>query len=192
MKLLAKGSIWKTWTVFFLLIYVCLSVADLSAAGGTRLLRQPSFNSSHIVFTYGGDVWLATLAKNQVRRLTSTPAVESDPCLSPDGRLVAFTSNRDGVNAVYTVPIEGGMPSRLTWYPASSEARGWTPDGKRVLYASTRASAPTSFNRLWTVSREGGPSTMVTRQMGFNGSYSPDGERLVIEPVSRWDVEWRA
>lgn len=160
-------------------------------AQGTRLLRQPTISDSHIVFAHGGDLWIAGIDGQAVRRLTSTPAVESDPHLSPDGKLVAFTSNRSGVGSVHVLPIEGGTPTQLTWYPANSKVRGWTPDGGRILYATSRETAPTGFDRLWTVSKEGGPSQLVTRQWGTNGCFSSDGSKLVIDQIARWDVEWR-
>ncbi len=117
--------------------------APLSAPAQTRLLRQPTLSATHVAFVHGGDLWIADRAGGTARRLTSTPAVESDPHFSPDGRWIAFSSNRSGNQDVYVVSAAGGEPRRLTWYPAPSEARGWTPDGKRVLYASTRETAPT-------------------------------------------------
>ena len=160
-------------------------------AGETLMLHQPTFNRQHLVFAYGGDLWRSDLQGRNVYRLTSTPAVEKDPHLSPDGHLLAFTSNRCGVDTVYVMPVEGGDPLRLTWYPAPSRARGWTPDGKRVLYASSRATAPTRFDRLWTVSPEGGPSALLSAQWGTDASFSPDGRALAVDRVARWDVEWR-
>lgn len=178
---------------YFYFLGGCLLVCSFQAAAQeTRLLRQPTISDQYIAFSYGGDIWRADLDGRQVRRITSTPAVESDPHFSPDGNWLAFTSNRSGSDAVYMVSKEGGMPKRLTWNPAPAEVRGWTLDGKRVLYASTRESAPVSFNRLWTVSVDGGPSTKVSEQWGFDGSYSPDGKRIAIDKMSRWDVEWRA
>ncbi|MCK5145920.1 PD40 domain-containing protein [bacterium] len=176
----------KSISILYILLFVSSAFSQ-----GTRLLRQPSISSSHIVFAYGADLWISNLETREVQRLTSTPAVESDPHFSPDGNLIAFTSNRSGVKAVYTIPIEGGTPTRLTWFPVSSRARGWTPDGKRVLYASTRETAPTAFDRLWTVSVSGGPSTLVTSQWGTNGAYGPRGDNIVIDRISRWDKEWR-
>ena len=128
----------------------------------------------------------------EARRITSTPAVESDPHLSPDGRWIAFTSNRSGTPAVYVVSVQGGQPERLTWYPAQTAVRGWTPDGSRVLYSSTRGTAPTGYERLWTVSREGGPSTLLPAPWGHRGSFSRDGRRIVVDRMSRWDEEWRS
>jgi tricorn protease len=175
-----------------LALSILLAGAPAASAQGTRLLRQPTLSATHVAFAYGGDLWIADRAGGTARRLTSTPAVESDPHFSPDGVRIAFTSNRSGVPQVYVVPVEGGEPARLTWYPSASEARGWTPDGRRVLYASSRETAPAGYDRLWTVSVEGGPSAMLPAPWGYDGSYSADGRRIVVDRVSRWDWEWRS
>ena len=169
----------------------CLLMAISAFAQGTRLLRQPALSSTHVTFTYGGDVWVTDLKELKTLRLTSTPAVESNPYFSPDGKWIAFSSNRSGNHAVYIVPIEGGTPKRLTWHPSGSLVRGWSADGKQVLYATSRNSAPTGYDRLWTVSVDGGPSSMLTKQWGADGSFSPDGKQIVIDRMDRWDVEWR-
>ena len=158
----------------------------------TRLLRQPSISQTQIAFVYGGDIWVSDLQSGQAYRITSTGAVESNPHFSPDGKTIAFSSNRSGVTAVYTVPAGGGTPTRLTWYPASATVCGWTPDGERILYSTSRETAPAGYGRLWTVSAGGGPSELLTHQWGASGSYSPDGKKIVIDRVSRWDSEWRA
>ena len=178
--------------LFRTLLSVCLMFFAAAAfSQGTRLLRQPAISSTHIAFTYGGDIWISDLDTQKTLRITSTPAVESNPQFSPDGRLIAFNSNRSGTQAVYIVPIEGGSPKRLTWHPSSATVCGWSADGKRVLYATSRDNSPSGFACLWTVSPEGGPSTLLTKQWAANGSYSPDGKQIVIDRVSRWDVEWR-
>jgi tricorn protease len=166
--------------------------SQLLTAQGTRLLRQPDMSDDAVVFVYGSDVWTADKNGENVRRITSTPAIESNPHFSPDGSMIAFTSNRGGSNAVYVVEAKGGIPTRLTWHPSSATVRGWTNDGKSVLFASTRETAPVSYNRLWTVPVEGGPAELVSHQWGFDGSYSGNGKRLALDKMSRWDVEWRA
>ncbi|TJY32838.1 S41 family peptidase [Pontimicrobium aquaticum] len=161
-------------------------------AQGTRLLRQPDINDSQITFTYGSDVWIANINGSNVKRLTSTSAVEQHPYFSPDGKWIAFTSNRFGTNAVYVVSVEGGDATRLTWHPSGAQVRGWTSDGKHILYASSRDTAPSGFDRLWTVPVNGGPSTLITKQWSTSGSYSKDGKLMIIDRMSRWDEEWRA
>jgi tricorn protease len=174
------------------LLAVCFLLSVTSAfSQGTRLLRQPDLNSTHIAFAYGGDIWVSDLDNQKVLRLTSTPAVESNPQFSPDGKWIAFNSNRSGSQAVYIVPVEGGSPKRLTWHPGSASVCGWSPDGRLVLYSTSRDNAPGGFARLWTVSVEGGPSTVLTDQWAADGSFSPDGKQIVIDRIQRWDVEWR-
>lgn len=160
-------------------------------AQGTRLLRQPTLSDQHVAFAHGGDLWVVNRSGGEARRLTSTPAVEQNPRFSPDGRWIAFTSDRFGVPSVFVVPLEGGEPTRLTWYPSASYALGWTPDGDRVLYASSRGTAPAGYQRLWSVDRDGGPSQLLPAPWGHDGSFSGDGARIVVDRVARWDTEWR-
>ncbi|GGG91363.1 tricorn protease [Polaribacter pacificus] len=173
-------------------VLVALFFATItSIAQETRLLRQPTISKTHVAFTYGSDIWATNLSTNKTVRITSTAAVESDPHFSPDGKWIAFTSNRTGSPAVYVVSANGGEAKRLTWHPSSSEARGWTNDGKSVLFASSRDTAPSAFNRLYTVSVNGGPATKLFEQWANAGSYSPNGNEMVIDKMRRWDVEWR-
>ena len=181
-----RTNIFKTIFLFLL-----LAIQGMVMAQGTRLLRQPSISATQVAFVHGGDIWIADKKGGEAKRITSTAAVEADPHFSPDGHWIAFTSNRSGVNNVYVVSAEGGIPTRLTWYPASSLARGWSPDGKKVIYASTRETAPSTYCRLWTVAVTGGPSTVLPAPWAFDGSYSSDGKKLVVDRVTRWDVEWR-
>src|SRR5579863_280674 len=167
---------------------VSLLYAFVTAAQGTRLLRQPSLSATQIAFEYGGDIWVVARSGGEATRITSTAATESDPHFSADGKWIAFTSDRSGSAQVYIVSAEGGIPRRLTWFPAGASARGWTPDGKRVLYSSGRETAPVGYWRLWSVAATGGPSMVLPAPMAFDGSYSPDGTKIVIDRVGRWDV----
>jgi len=163
-----------------------------SAAGQeTRLLRQPTVSATQVAFAYGGDLWVVSRTGGEARRLTSTPAVERDPFLSPDGSWLAFTSNRSGNPDLYVLPVEGGDPRRLTWHPGADEARGWSPDGREVLFASNRDAAPVPHFRLWSVPVAGGAAKLVPAPMAVRGSWAPDGRRLVYDRISRADVEWR-
>jgi tricorn protease len=174
---------------FCLLLTCCCLTAVFGQ--GTRLLREPAISATQVAFTYGGDIWISSKNGGESRRITSTPATEANPHFSPDGQWLTFSSDRSGMPQVYVVSAQGGTPTRLTWYPAASFPRGWTPDGKNVLYASGRENAPTTINRLWTVPATGGASTMLPAPWGFDGKISADGNKIVVDRVSRWDVEWR-
>lgn len=174
-----------------IILFLFLDI-KITNAQKTRLLRQPDINATHIVFTYANDIWVHTFDTNETKRITSTPAGESNPYLSPDGKWIAFTSNKSGSNAVYIVSILGGETTRLTWHPNGSDVRGWPNDGTSVLYASSRETAPRPYNRLWTVPVKGGAPTLISKQWGYDGSFSEDGQRMVVDKMSRWDGEWSA
>ena len=60
-------------------------VLTAQSATDTRLLREPTLSATHIAFSHGADLWVVPRDGGDARRLTSTPAVESDPQFSPDG-----------------------------------------------------------------------------------------------------------
>ena len=96
----------------------------------TRMLSQPAISDNHIAFIYAEDLWIAQSDGSNPRRLTIDEGVESNPVFSPDGKLIAFSAEYDGNTDVFTVPVTGGVPKRLTWHPGSDYARDFTPDGK--------------------------------------------------------------
>ncbi|WP_400080535.1 PDZ domain-containing protein [Winogradskyella sp. R77965] len=185
-------SQFKLNQLIFLFTVLFLLSGFLAFAQGTRLLRQPDISTTHITYTYGSDIWVSELNSSGAKRITSASAVESNPYFSPDGKWIAFSSNRAGSNNVYIVSKNGGEPKRLTWHPSSSTVRGWSNDGKHILFASDRDTAPRPYNRLYTVSIEGGAPKLLTKQWSHDGAYSPDGKQLIIDKMDRWDVEWRA
>ncbi len=184
-------AFWNHLTKHAALLFFIFGTALPGYAQSTRLLREPSISDTHVTFIYGADVWVTELATNNTKRITSTAAVESNPHLSPDGQTIAFSSNRSGNTCVYSVSINGGDPKRLTWHPSAANVRGWSPDGSKILYSTSRDSAPTGIGYLWTVGVNGGPSTKVTEQWGYDGAYAADGNKIVVDRVSRWESEFR-
>src|SRR5262249_27255265 len=109
--------------------------------------------------------------------------LETHPTFSPDGTQVAFTGEYDGNLDVYVVPAAGGEPRRLTYHPGADVAVGWTPDGKRVVFASQRGH-PVYYTPLFPVPVEGGFPTDLPLPMAEQASFSPDGTRLAYMPFS--------
>ena len=110
----------------------------------TLLLRGPAVSKDHVAFVYANDVWVCDIGGHNVRRLTGDRAVDNDTALafSPDGRALAFSARRDGNTDVYTVPVSGGVVTRLTWHPGEDLVRGWTPDAARLVHLFTRGEQP--------------------------------------------------
>ena len=90
------------------------------------------------------------------------------------------------------VPSEGGEPKRLTWHPGSDLVQGWTPDGKAVMFASSRATwAPSGAPRFWTVPASGGVEAPMALPRAYQGKISPDGSRIAYRMNNSWDDERR-
>jgi len=110
--------------------------------------------------------------------VTSHPAHDVGPVFSPDGRMLAFSSNRHGSYDVYVVPVQGGRPRRLTFDSATDMVCGWTPDGKHILFASSRSTSYPTRYELFKVPLEGGMARRITTATGKEGVFSPTGDRL--------------
>lgn len=169
----------------------------LAAAGWaeTRLLRFPDLHGERVVFTYGGDLWLAPVAGGSATRLTSHPGLELFARFSPDGKWIAFTGQIDGDEQVYIIPSTGGEPRQLTFYPArgplaprwgyDNQVYGWTPDGTSVLFRSHRDAWTLPLTRLYRVAMTGGPAEALPMPESGAGEYSPDGRQVVYSPRAR-------
>jgi tricorn protease len=161
-----------------------LFVADLALPSGPLLLQNPTLSKTQIAFAFGGDIWIVDRAGGDAQRLVTGTGVLSHPIFSPNGTMVAYTGNYDGNDDVYVVAAAGGEPHRLTYHPGSDVAVGWTPDGRSVLFRTTRSSY-SRFERLYTVPATGGFPAPLPLPMGVEGSYSPDGTHLAYVP--RWN-----
>lgn len=157
----------------------------------TRMLSQPAISQNQVAFIYAEDLWVANSDGSDPKRLTVDNGVESDPCFSPDGKLIAFSAQYDGNTDVFVVPSAGGIPKRLTWHPGTDLVRGFTPDGKRVLFASQRASFSGRYNQFFTVPLTGGFPEKLDIPNGWFASYSPDGKQLAYTPLSPSYLQWK-
>jgi dipeptidyl aminopeptidase/acylaminoacyl peptidase len=115
---------------------------------------------------YRTAIWLATLdGSEEPRQLTSGERNDGSPRWSPDGRWLAFVSNRDGEEKkakgqLYVLPAHGGEPRKLTDGKESVESVAWSPDSSRLAFArrvpdeayeeeDDRKRAPRRFTRVF-------------------------------------------
>jgi Tol biopolymer transport system component len=106
--------------------------------------------------------------------VTNLSGIEAQPALSPDGRSIAFISNRDGRWDLYVGLVAGGSLVRVTNDPNLEMRPRWSPDGGRLLYARLNDAG---IYDLWIVPALGG----TARRLLLNGAYpawSPDGRTI--------------
>ena len=165
-----------------LLIALCVLALDAAPpAAPVRLARHPDYHAGKVAFSYLGDIWLANEDGSGVLRITDNRAREIYPRFSPDGKWIAFSSNRYGNNDVFVVPSNGGAPRRLTFHTGNDEVVGWTRDSQSVIFRSARGDgAFPSVATLYQIGVEGGLEKSLPVDWGFSGNYSPDGKSLVF------------
>lgn len=147
------------------------SAAELPERG---YFRFPAIHGETIIFTAEGDLWRGTIRGGLAQRLTTHPASERNAAISPDGRTVAFTAEYEGPSEVYTMPVDGGVPTRATFEGGSAAVVGWTPEGK-VLYA-TRKHSTLPNDQLVAFDLKTGGRNVLPLAQASDGVFSPDGK----------------
>jgi tricorn protease len=164
------------------LLTLCASLGTHAEENtGTLLLRQPTLSREHLAFLYGGDIYVADRDGGHPVRLT-VHASASSPRFSPDGQWIAYSATYASNTDVYVIPASGGQPRRLTFHPARDEVSGWSPDGKRILFASPREVANNRSNQLYEIPLSGGFEHKIMQAVAWEASWSPDGTRLAYRP----------
>ena len=132
-------------TLFCVLLLCLISLIN---AFEPHFMTDPAISpdGSQICFVFMDDLWIVPFEGGTARRLTNTEAGENGPIFSPDGKLIAFNSNRDGYNKIYTIPVSGGLATMIG--NRSFELNDWYPDGKNLLAISFNSSDENSYFKI--------------------------------------------
>ena len=161
-----------------------------SAFAESHLMRYADASKDHVVFTYEGDLWLASIDGGMAHRITRSDGSEVFAKFSLDGSRLAFTANYDGGSDVYVMDVEGSTPQRLTYHPAQDLVLDWFPDGNSILFRSRRE-YPSRADMLYKISLNGGmPEKLPVDRAGL-ASLSPDAKMLAYNRGSREFRNWK-
>jgi len=183
-----KISILRHSIIFFLGALIFIPFHTSATDDGRLAMFYPAISpdGNSVAFGWVGDIWLADIETGNCRRITDHIANDYGPVWFPDGNQIAFGSNRDGNDDIYSVSISGGAPTRHTWYGTWDMPLDISPDGKTILFRSARRHYSID---LWEVDVDGGMPRPVTLDETNNraASYSNDGSKIT---ATRGSSSW--
>src|SRR5204862_1257423 len=119
--------------------------------------------------------------------VVATTREESRGAFSPDGRAIAFNSDRSGQMNLFVHSLEDGGTRAVTRGPGGDYQASWFPDGRRLAFFSSRSGAVD----VWTVDLATGELAQLTHEstIDVNPCVSPDGERIALQSERRVRLE---
>lgn len=154
-------------------------------------------DGGQIAFTYKGDIYTVDTGGGKARQITSSRGYDTHPVWSPDGKSIAFASDREGSMDVFIVGRDGGVPRRLTSH-SGNEVPVAFRDNDHVLFgaavmpdAGDMTFPSAQFPQVYEVSTEGGRPVMFSSVPMEDINVSPDGRSFLYHDRKGYEDAWR-
>ena len=169
-----------------LMILLVLGSSVFGAELQQGYYRFPAIHGNSIVFTAEGDLWRVAVTGGVAQRLTTHPGIESHAKISPDGQTIAFSAEYEGPAEVYSMPLNGGLPTRHTFDGGTARVAGWTPDG--LVLQSTEVFSTLPNWQLATIDTKTGSRRVIPLAQASQGAFDPadpSGRTLIFTRLSK-------
>ena len=181
----------------------CLTLAltALSGYAVTPLWMRDariSPDGTEIVFCYKGDIYKVPSQGGTATQLTTQASYEANPVWSPDGKKIAFASDRNGNFDLFIMSANGGVAQRLTSHSASEIPSAFTPDGQYVLFSASIQDPASSalfpsgaMTELYKVPVNGGQTEQVLATPAERVCFDKVGKNFLYQDQKGFENEWR-
>ena len=154
---------------------------DINTEEGSWLSVDVSPDGKTVAFDLLGDLYTVPLAGGATTQITSGMAFDGQPRYSPDGKWIAFTSDRDGAENVWIMNVETKETRQVTKLKDKGlQSPEWTPDGKYIVV--TVGDITFKPGKLWMFHVDGGTGIQLIKQpeniLTTGAAFGPDGRYL--------------
>ena len=156
------------------LVFAAVCVFTTAAFGQSTniYMTEPSMSPDRkeIAFVSGGDIWTVSAEGGTAQLLVSHSANESKPLYSPDGKKLAFGSNRTGNGDIYILDLTSGEVRRLTFDDGNEQLDAWSRDSAWIYFTSN-ARDIAGMNDIYRVASSGGTPMQISADR-YTSEYS--------------------